>query len=208
MTSTHAAAVCNRSRPCGSRSGSDNRCARHTDLPDHVVRLQRCGPCRVTVRAAGVRQHLHADQQPDPSGARGAHRGARGWVSAASPSRQDTPRSSSTFHTLLEPGDEFVAARQLYGGSINQFNHSFKKFDWHVVWADAQIRSPLPRRHPEDEGDLLREHRQSRRHRRRPAGDRRDRQAGAVYPSSSTIRSRRPTSAGQRSSAPTSSFTA
>ncbi len=41
------------------------------------------------------------------------------------------------FHTLLEPGDEFVAGRQLYGGSINQFNHSFKKFDWRVKWADA-----------------------------------------------------------------------
>ncbi|HVZ03127.1 O-acetylhomoserine aminocarboxypropyltransferase [Hyphomicrobium sp.] len=40
-------------------------------------------------------------------------------------------------HTLLEPGDEFIAARQLYGGSINQFNHSFKKFGWNVVWADA-----------------------------------------------------------------------
>lgn len=42
-----------------------------------------------------------------------------------------------TFHTLLEPGDEFIAGRQLYGGSINQFNHSFKKFDWNVRWADA-----------------------------------------------------------------------
>ena len=41
------------------------------------------------------------------------------------------------FHTLLEPGDEFIAGRQLYGGSINQFNHAFKKFDWRVVWADA-----------------------------------------------------------------------
>ena len=41
------------------------------------------------------------------------------------------------FHTLLEPGDEFVAGRQLYGGSVNQFNHSFKKFNWNVVWADA-----------------------------------------------------------------------
>jgi O-acetylhomoserine (thiol)-lyase len=41
------------------------------------------------------------------------------------------------FHTLLEPGDEFVAGRQLYGGSVNQFNHSFKKFDWRVAWADA-----------------------------------------------------------------------
>jgi len=41
------------------------------------------------------------------------------------------------FHTLLEPGDDFIAGRQLYGGSINQFNHSFKKFNWNVVWADA-----------------------------------------------------------------------
>ena len=41
------------------------------------------------------------------------------------------------FHTLLQPGDEFVAARQLYGGSINQFSHSFKNFGWNVVWADG-----------------------------------------------------------------------
>ena len=41
------------------------------------------------------------------------------------------------FHTLLEPGDDFVAGRQLYGGSINQFNHAFKKFGWNVVWADS-----------------------------------------------------------------------
>lgn len=41
------------------------------------------------------------------------------------------------FHTLLETGDEFVAGRQLYGGSINQFNHAFKKFNWNVAWADA-----------------------------------------------------------------------
>jgi O-acetylhomoserine (thiol)-lyase len=41
------------------------------------------------------------------------------------------------FHTLLEPGDEFVAARQLYGGSINQFTHSFKKCGWTVRSADT-----------------------------------------------------------------------
>jgi O-acetylhomoserine (thiol)-lyase len=40
------------------------------------------------------------------------------------------------FHTLLEPGDEFVAGRQLYGGSVNQFNHAFKNFNWNVKWAD------------------------------------------------------------------------
>ena len=41
------------------------------------------------------------------------------------------------FHTMLEPGDHFVAARQLYGGSINQFGHAFKKFGWEVDWADV-----------------------------------------------------------------------
>jgi O-acetylhomoserine (thiol)-lyase len=40
-------------------------------------------------------------------------------------------------HTLMSPGDEIVAARQLYGGSINQFSQSFAKFDWHVKWADC-----------------------------------------------------------------------
>src|SRR5258708_16697545 len=37
---------------------------------------------------------------------------------------------------LLRPGDEFIAARKLYGGSINQFTHAFKSFGWNVVWAD------------------------------------------------------------------------
>ena len=41
------------------------------------------------------------------------------------------------FHALLEPGDKFIAGRQLYGGSINQFNHAFKKFGWEVVWANT-----------------------------------------------------------------------
>ena len=40
------------------------------------------------------------------------------------------------FHTLLQPGDEFIASKKLYGGSINQFNHSYKNFDWRVKWAD------------------------------------------------------------------------
>jgi len=42
-----------------------------------------------------------------------------------------------TFHALLQPGDEFIAARQLYGGSVNQFGNSYKSFGWNVVWADA-----------------------------------------------------------------------
>src|SRR3989454_5444273 len=41
-----------------------------------------------------------------------------------------------TMHCLMQPGDEFVASKKLYGGSINQFNHAFKNFGWNVVWAD------------------------------------------------------------------------
>ncbi len=40
------------------------------------------------------------------------------------------------FHTLMRPGDEFVASTKLYGGSINPFNHAFKNFGWQVKWAD------------------------------------------------------------------------
>ncbi|WP_420561856.1 O-acetylhomoserine aminocarboxypropyltransferase [Tepidicaulis sp.] len=41
------------------------------------------------------------------------------------------------FHTLLQPGDHFVACKKLYGGSITQFSQSFQKFDWHVDWAET-----------------------------------------------------------------------
>jgi O-acetylhomoserine (thiol)-lyase len=39
-------------------------------------------------------------------------------------------------HNLMTPGEEFVASKKLYGGSINQFNHAYKNFGWNVVWAD------------------------------------------------------------------------
>jgi O-acetylhomoserine (thiol)-lyase len=39
-------------------------------------------------------------------------------------------------HCLMRPGDELVASRKLYGGSINQFNHAFKNFGWNVAWAE------------------------------------------------------------------------
>jgi O-acetylhomoserine (thiol)-lyase len=39
-------------------------------------------------------------------------------------------------HNLMTPGDELIASKKLYGGSINQFNHAYKNFGWNVVWAD------------------------------------------------------------------------
>ena len=40
------------------------------------------------------------------------------------------------FHTLLEAGDEFIASNKLYGGSITQFTHSFRKMGWTAHFVD------------------------------------------------------------------------
>jgi O-acetylhomoserine (thiol)-lyase len=41
------------------------------------------------------------------------------------------------FYTLLEPGDDIVAARQLYGGSLTQIRHTFKRLGWGGTFVDA-----------------------------------------------------------------------
>jgi O-acetylhomoserine (thiol)-lyase len=40
------------------------------------------------------------------------------------------------FFTLLSPGDEFLASRNLYGGSLTQFGLSFKKLGWTCHFVD------------------------------------------------------------------------
>ncbi|TAN03694.1 MAG: O-acetylhomoserine aminocarboxypropyltransferase [Rhizobiaceae bacterium] len=42
-----------------------------------------------------------------------------------------------TFQTMMRPGDNFVAARKLYGGTINQFAQTFQSFGWEVRWGDV-----------------------------------------------------------------------
>src|SRR6202050_3097075 len=34
------------------------------------------------------------------------------------------------FHALMQPGDEFVASTQLYGGSIHPVKHAIRDFYW------------------------------------------------------------------------------
>jgi O-acetylhomoserine (thiol)-lyase len=41
------------------------------------------------------------------------------------------------FHTLMEPGCNIVAAKRLYGGSLNQMGEAFKKFGWETRFVDA-----------------------------------------------------------------------
>jgi O-acetylhomoserine (thiol)-lyase len=40
------------------------------------------------------------------------------------------------FFTLMEAGDEFIASRNLYGGSLTQFGLSFKKLGWRCHFVD------------------------------------------------------------------------
>jgi O-acetylhomoserine (thiol)-lyase len=41
-----------------------------------------------------------------------------------------------TFFTLMSPGDEFIALRNLYGGSLTQFGLSFRKLGWTCHFVD------------------------------------------------------------------------
>ncbi len=80
------------------------------------------------------------------------------------------------FFTLMQPGDEFIASRNLYGGSLTQFGLSFKKLGWTCHFVDPtepeNFRKAIT---PKVQGDLSRKPRQSRRHRRRYRQGRRDR---------------------------------
>ncbi|MEK9753170.1 MAG: O-acetylhomoserine aminocarboxypropyltransferase [Rhodospirillaceae bacterium] len=42
------------------------------------------------------------------------------------------------FVTLLDPGNEFIASRNLYGGSITQFGVSFKRLGWTCHFVDPK----------------------------------------------------------------------
>jgi len=42
----------------------------------------------------------------------------------------------TVFHTLLKTGDEILASKKLYGGSITQMGTSFKKFGWKTTFVE------------------------------------------------------------------------
>lgn len=56
--------------------------------------------------------------------------------------------------TLLQPGDEIVAASTLYGGTYTQFDISLRKLGIHTVFVDPSDPGELPARyhaaHPSD----------------------------------------------------------
>jgi O-acetylhomoserine (thiol)-lyase len=58
--------------------------------------------------------------------------GGRGAVAAAT----GHAAQLLAMYVLMEPGANFVASRNLYGGSLTQFAHTFKKFGWHARFVD------------------------------------------------------------------------
>ena len=58
--------------------------------------------------------------------------GGRGAVACAS----GHAAQQLALYPLMESGDEIIASRYLYGGSITQFTHTFRRFGWQVTFVD------------------------------------------------------------------------
>ena len=155
-----------------------NRRPRHADLPDHVLRIRRRRSRGLALQPPGLRQHLLAPDQPDHLGPGGAGGGARGWPRRAR--RRLGARRPA--YRLSHPlgGGRRVRRRQQ---ALRRIDHPVQS----LVPQDGLDRAPrrsrrsreLPRRaHAQVQGDLHRESRQSRRHRARHGGHRRDRPRG------------------------------
>ncbi len=67
---------------------------------------------------------------------------AGGRARGAWPRRPAMPRSSSPSSRCWSPGDEFLASRNLYGGSLTQFGQSFQKLGWTLPFRRSR---PIPR---------------------------------------------------------------
>ena len=111
-----------------------------------------------------------------------------------------------TFHALMQPGDEFVAAQQ----ALWRLDQPIQPFLQELRLERALGRSGRSvdlrgRHHAAHQGDLRRVDRQSGRRHRRHRGDRARSPSGTASRSSSTTRWPRPTSSGRSSTAPTSS---
>ena len=164
---------------CGRAARPGDRRARDADLPDHILRVRRRRSCRRAVRAADLRQYLHAHQQPDQGGAGGArrrarrrHRGARGRFRPRRAGHRD-PYADASRATNSSPPASSMAARST--SSITRSRISAGTSSGPTRTTSRSFERAVT---PEDQGDLHRVDRQSGRRRHRHRGDRRHRQAG------------------------------
>ncbi len=164
----------------GQTADADHRRPRPADLPDHVVRVQRHRARGEPVRAQGVRQHLHADHEPDAGrrrAARGQPRGRRrrrcSWPAASPPRR-------SRILNIAEAGDHIVASPSLYGGTYNLLHYTCPSSASQVTFVEDpdDLASWQAAVRPEHQGVLRRDHRQPEAGRARHRGRRRRRARG------------------------------
>jgi len=110
------------------------------------------------------------DRQPDQRGAGRARRRARSGTAGLAVASGHAAQVI-VMHNLMTPGDEFVASRKLYGGSINQFNHPSRISAGTGVGDPDDISSFEKAVSGKTKGDLHRVDRQSgRRHHRHRGG--------------------------------------
>jgi O-acetylhomoserine (thiol)-lyase len=105
------------------------------DDVDHAASLFACRRSATSIRASAIRpMRCWRSASPRSKG------GTAGLAVASGHAAQVL-----VMQALMMPGEEFVASKKLYGGSINQFNHAFKSFGWNVVWADPDDISTFER---------------------------------------------------------------
>jgi hypothetical protein len=147
--------------------------ARDADLSDDGLRLRGCRSRGGAVQSPGLRQHLFAHHEPDERGARRAHRGAR----------RRTRGACGRFRTCG------AVDRVPHADGTGRRNRRRAPALWRLDQPvqpglrEVRLAREMGRRaqsglvprgaDAEDEGDLHREHRQSRRHRHRYRSDRR-----------------------------------
>ena len=110
--------------------------ARNTPIYQTTAyRVRRRRPRGLALQPAEFRLHLSRLTNPTVAVLEervASLEGGRAAVAAAS----GHAAQLLTFCTLLEPGDEFVASRNLYGGSLTQFGLAFKKLGWTCHFVD------------------------------------------------------------------------
>ena len=170
---------CHACDPRRRATRSDHRRARDADLSDHVVRVRGRRSRRLAVRPADLRQHLQPDRQSDQCGAGRARRRARrrhrrpgGRIGTrGAGARLPLPDAAGRRVRRLEEAlwrlDQPVQPR------VQEFRLERQ------VGRSGRHRVVRAGGHAEDQGDLHRDHRQSRRRDLRHRGDIGDREESA-----------------------------
>ena len=105
----------------------DHGCARRADLPDHLVRVREHRGCGRPVRAAEVREHLHAARATRPSRrSRSAIASLEGGIGAVA-TGSGQAAETLLFTQLCDAGDHIVASSALYGGTYTLLNVTLRR---------------------------------------------------------------------------------